>query len=99
MANPERGEAMIIVDGRPQRLRLTLGALAQMEASLGVSGFAALAQRLKQLSAADLALVVEALLAAGEGDGAPDPRRAVLDPLAAAQTVAQLFADAMDAKR
>lgn len=34
MANPWRGEVELIVDGEPRVLRLTLGALAELEAQL-----------------------------------------------------------------
>ena len=52
---------------------LTLGALAAMETGLGVSGFAALAERLKALSAGDLVVVLGALLP-GEDVGRFAPR-------------------------
>ncbi len=34
MANPYRGEVMLSVDGAPRVMRLTLGALAELEATL-----------------------------------------------------------------
>ncbi|MFN3228923.1 MAG: GTA-gp10 family protein [Asticcacaulis sp.] len=75
MDSTEETGATIVPDGRggvvatlgEDRLRLclTLGALAQMEARLGVSGFEALAARLRAVSAGDLWTVMEALLAGG----------------------------------
>ncbi|MEO1037926.1 MAG: GTA-gp10 family protein [Pseudomonadota bacterium] len=95
MSNPQRGETCLLIDDQSRRLRLTLGALAQMEEALGVDGFAALGARLRSLSAGDLVHILDALLAAGEGEGAPDPRTAQLDPTEAANAVARLFAEAL----
>ena len=52
-ANGARGEAVVTLDGAPRRLCLTLGALAEIETGLGVAGMAALAERMKALSARD----------------------------------------------
>lgn len=63
MANPQRGEVAAQIDGRTVTLRLTLGALAELETELGVGGLVALAERFEtgKFSARDLM----ALLAAG----------------------------------
>ncbi|MEO1688359.1 MAG: gene transfer agent family protein [Pseudomonadota bacterium] len=45
MANPVRGEAAITVEGRARRMRLSLGALAELEAAIDAGGLAALAER------------------------------------------------------
>jgi len=45
--NPRRGEVAITLDGRARRMRLTLGALAALEARLGAGGLVALAERLR----------------------------------------------------
>ena len=37
MANPWRGEVALVVDGEPRTLRLTLAALAELEARLEAS--------------------------------------------------------------
>ncbi|WP_340109108.1 gene transfer agent family protein [Pikeienuella sp. HZG-20] len=69
MVNPQRGEIAITIDGEERVLRLTLGALAALEARLDVGGLAALAERFEAggFRAADLI----ALLAAGlQGGGA-----------------------------
>ncbi|MEM6487343.1 MAG: GTA-gp10 family protein [Pseudomonadota bacterium] len=69
-ANAARGEVGLVLDGVPRRMRLTLGALAALEARLGAEGLVGLAERFEggQVGAADLA----ALIAAGL-DGAGDP--------------------------
>ena len=45
MANRWRGEVGLVVDGQHQRMRLTLGALAELEADLAEASFMALVQR------------------------------------------------------
>ena len=62
MANPMRGEADIRVDGRVATLRLTLGALAELEAALGAGSLLDLVERVEQgrLSARDVAAVLAA---------------------------------------
>ncbi len=68
--NKARGEAVAVLAGEPRRLCLTLGALAELEGAMGVDGWAALAQRLRTLSARDLLAVLAALLRGGGEDGA-----------------------------
>ena len=51
--------------GAERRLCLTLGALAEMETALGCEGLAALAERMRGLSARDLTVVLAALLRGG----------------------------------
>jgi len=53
--NRRRGETEAAFDGRPRRLVLTLGALAELEHAFGVGDLAALAERFEsgRLSAAD----------------------------------------------
>lgn len=80
MVNPHRGEVELVVDGQPYVLRLTLGALAELEQELGENDLISLVERFEkaQFSASDLM----ALLAAGlRGGGAH------LDPDALAQGV------------
>lgn len=74
--NAARGEVEVVLGGERRTLCLTLGALAAMEAGLGVSGFAALAERLRTMSAGDLAVVLGALLP-GEDVGRFGPGEAV----------------------
>jgi hypothetical protein len=45
MANKHRGEIDAVLDGKPFRLCLTLGALAELEAAFGADDMLALAQR------------------------------------------------------
>jgi hypothetical protein len=67
--NRVRGDVRVVLRGEEQRLRLTFGALAEIESELGVSDVAELGARLRVLSPADLWVVVGALL---RGAGASD---------------------------
>lgn len=96
-ANGIRGEALVRLAGADRRLCLTLGALAEMETGLGVSGFEALAERLRGLSARDLMMVLAALLrGGGEGAFAGELDRAAVTPREAAEAVAAGFAASVD---
>lgn len=99
MGNPWRGEVEITIDGQARVMRLTLGALAELEASLGAGSLVALVERFEggQFSARD----VVALIAAGlRGGGADMDTAAVMraeisgGPLRAAQAAAELLARA-----
>lgn len=71
-ANPQRGEVVLVIDGTPRRLRLTLGALAGLEARLGAGGLVALAERFESgaVGADDLiALIAAGLSGAGADIG------------------------------
>lgn len=70
-ANGARGEVMVVLAGRPRRLCLTLGALAELETAFAADGWEDLAARLRGLSAGDLTLVLAALLRGG-GEEAGD---------------------------
>ncbi len=90
--NGARGEAVAVLAGAERRLCLTLGALAEIETALGVSGVAALAERMRALSARDLMAVLAALLrGGGEAALADDIERAAIDPVEAAKAVALAF--------
>ena len=68
--NPYRGEVGIVIDGRSRTMRLTLGALAALEARLEAGSLIGLAERFEdgKVTTADLI----ALLAAGlSGGGEP----------------------------
>lgn len=81
--------------GAERRLCLTLGALAEIETGLGVSGIAALAERMRRLSAGDLLIVLAALLRGGGEAGLADELgQAAVDPREAAEAVARAFAAA-----
>ncbi|MDO8295089.1 MAG: GTA-gp10 family protein [Caulobacter sp.] len=64
-ANHARGEVVAVLAGRPRRLCLTLGALAELETAFDARGWEDLAARLRDLSAGDLTLVLAALLRGG----------------------------------
>ncbi|MCH8167997.1 MAG: gene transfer agent family protein [Proteobacteria bacterium] len=65
--NPQRGEVAIRVDGREHVMRLTLGALAELEARLKVTSLLGLAEKFETGGVATAELI--ALLAAGIGGG------------------------------
>jgi hypothetical protein len=90
--NKARGEVVLAIDGRPHRLCLTLGALAELEAAFDVVSMPELAQRMSALSASDILLVLAALTAGGgEPVSATDLSRAAIEPKAAAVAVAEAF--------
>ena len=62
MPNPIRGESELIAGGKSYRLLLTLGALAEIEDGLGLTDLSQVGDRLKQVRAADLAVVAAALM-------------------------------------
>ena len=59
--NSARGEILASLGGREVRLCVMLRTLSDLEAHFSVSGFEALAERLKMLSADDLTAVLQAL--------------------------------------
>ena len=74
MANAMRGEVDVLVDGRTVTLRLTLGAVAELEQALGADSLVGLVERVERggLSAADVLKVLEAgFRGAGRGEDAP----------------------------
>lgn len=92
VANGVRGEAMVVLAGGERRLCLTLGALAEIETALGVSGVTGLAERMRALSARDLMTVLAALLRGGGEEAlADDLDRAAIDPVEAAEAVVLAF--------
>jgi hypothetical protein len=94
-ANGVRGEAVARLAGAERRLCLTLGALAEIETGLGVADMAALAERMRSLSAKDLMVVLAALLRGGGEDALADGLAvSAVDPREAAEAVAAAFAAA-----
>ncbi len=78
--------------GHERRLCLTLGALAEIEAGLGLAGIAELAGRMRSLSASDLMVVLAAVLrGGGEEELAEGLAGAMIDPREAAEAVAAAF--------
>ncbi|MEQ1618833.1 MAG: GTA-gp10 family protein [Terricaulis sp.] len=95
--NRARGEVLLAIDGRERRLCVSLGALAELEAAFDAVSFADLGERLSQLSAADLLVVLSALTAGGgEPMTTAQLAGARIDPRAAASAVAQAFQAAFD---
>lgn len=99
MANPYAGEVEIWLDGRPWRAKLTLGALAELEAELGAESMIALVERFE--SGAFSSRDVLAVLVAGlRGGGWPGDSEQFLGaelrggPVAAAHLAATLLARA-----
>lgn len=90
--NRARGEVLLEIDGRQRRLCVTLGALAALEGAFDVASLAELGERLAQLTASDLIIVVAALC----GDSTAELARADIDPKAAANAVAEAFCVAFD---
>jgi hypothetical protein len=84
MANHHRGEIDCQIGGRRLRLCLTLGALAEIEASFGCDGLAALGERLSsgRMGAGDLVALIGAA-ARGAGETISDAELRAL-PLSAA---------------
>jgi hypothetical protein len=70
MVNHHRGEIDAMIDGKPYRLCLTLGALAELEAAFGDEDMLALAQRFSsgRLSARDAIRIIAAGLRGGGND-------------------------------
>ncbi|MEX3315102.1 gene transfer agent family protein [Sulfitobacter sp. PS-8MA] len=99
MGNPWRGEVLIVIDGERHAARLTLGALAELEAAMEADSLLALVERFEgnRFSSRD----VLALLAAGLRGGGAEIDRARLEhaqieggPMAAARAAAELLARA-----
>ena len=73
--NPHAGEVALTLDGQPHRLRLTLGALAELETALGDESVVAMVERFEQgqFSSRDvLALIVAGLRGGGWQGSATD---------------------------
>lgn len=68
MANPHRGEVRLVIDGEPRMLRLTLAALAGLEARLETGSLIELAERFEtgQIGTSDLIALLAAGLAGGD---------------------------------
>jgi hypothetical protein len=69
--NRIRGEAGLTAGGKVYRMLLTLGALAEIEDGLGLADLSGIGARLKQVRAADLAVVAAALLRGGGHEMTP----------------------------
>lgn len=90
--NAARGETELVIGGQARRLCLTLGALAEIEAAFGCTRIGELEARMRTLSAADLLVVLAALLrGGGEADLAGRLQAEDVTPGAAARAVAEAF--------
>ncbi|MGR3803879.1 gene transfer agent family protein [Marinibacterium profundimaris] len=99
MANPWTGEVALVVDGERRVMKLTLGALAELEEALGEGAMVELVQRFEGggFSARDvLALLAAGLRGGGHDLSAEALGRADIEggPMAAARAAAELLARA-----
>ncbi|EAQ25124.1 MULTISPECIES: gene transfer agent family protein [unclassified Roseovarius] len=99
MANPWAGEVALVIGGERQVMRLTLGALAELEAGLKSGSLVDLVMRFEggAFSTRDvLALIVAGLRGGGWRGTAADLLSAEIEggPLAAARAAAALLARA-----
>ncbi len=99
MANPWRGEVALVIDGNRRVLKLTLGALAELEQDLAAGTLVDLVQRFEggRFSSGDvLALVVAGLRGGGHDIARGDLLSAEIEggPMAAARAAAELLARA-----
>lgn len=99
MANPWAGEVEIRLDGVPHVAKLTLGALAELEAAIEAGSLFDLVARFEEgrFSTRDvLALVVEGLRGGGWAGSAAELRTVEIGggPLEAARAAAELLARA-----
>ncbi|WP_172295820.1 gene transfer agent family protein [Pseudoruegeria sp. HB172150] len=99
MANPWAGEVALVVDGKRHVLKLTLGALAELEATLLADTLVGMIERFEagRFSTRDvLALVVAGLRGGGWRGAAADLLSAEIEggPVEAARVAGQLLARA-----
>ncbi len=96
MENPWAGEVCLVIDGEARVLKLTLGALAELEAAMGTDTVVALAERFEggRFSARDVvSLIVAGLRGGGWRGSAADLLSAEIagGPVAAARAAGQLL--------
>ncbi|WP_170752587.1 gene transfer agent family protein [Ruegeria lacuscaerulensis] len=99
MANPWTGEVALTIDGKPRALKLTLGALAELEQELGTGTLVELVQRFEggAYSSSDvLALIVAGLRGGGADVTRANLMRAEIEggPMEGARAAAELLARA-----
>ncbi|RFP87615.1 gene transfer agent family protein [Rhodobacteraceae bacterium 63075] len=99
MANPWASEVALTIDGQRHVLKLTLGALAELEESLGADSLVALVARFEEgaFSTRDVMRLIVAGLRGGGWGGAPEAiAHAEIEggPMAAARAAALLLARA-----
>lgn len=96
MANPWAGEVELTLDGQPHTLKLTLGALAELEAAMEADSLVDLVRRFEneRFSTRDVvALIVAGLRGGGWRGTAKDLVSVEIEggPVAAAQAAGQLL--------
>jgi hypothetical protein len=96
MANPWAGEVELVLDGERRALKLTLGALAELEVAMGADSIVALVERFEagRFSTRDvLNLIVAGLRGGGWRGSAEDLRTAEIagGPIEAARVAAALL--------
>ena len=99
MANPWAGEVELVIDGKSHVLKLTLGALAELEATLATGSLVDLVKRFESeaFSTRDVLALIVAGLRGGGWQGSPELLiSAEIDggPMAAARCAAELLARA-----
>ncbi|MCT8329224.1 gene transfer agent family protein [Albidovulum sediminis] len=102
MANPWAGEVEIAVNGERHVAKLTLGALAELEAALGAGSLVELAERFEsgRYASRDVLLLVVAGLRGGGWRGTADDLMTAEiagGPVGAARAAAELLARAFAA--
>jgi hypothetical protein len=100
--NPHRGEVALVIDGQRHVLKLTLGALAELETALGADSLMALVERFEggAFSARDvMALLLAGLHGGGHAAGADSLLSADIEggPAEAARCAGLLLARAFSA--
>ena len=98
-ANPWAGEVEVMLDGRPRVAKLTLGALAALEAELGAESMIAVVERFEgaRFTTRDVLAVLVAGLRGGGWQGRTEDLRTVEiggGPIGAARIAAELLARA-----
>lgn len=96
MANPWRGEVAIVIDGQAHVMRLTLGALAELEAGMQAESLVDLVARFESHSCSSrdvLSLIVAGLRGGGWSGTAGDLLTAQFEggPMGAAKAAADLL--------
>lgn len=99
MANPWAGEVALVIDGQRRVLKLTLGALAELEAGLSEGSLVDLVERFEagRFSSRDVLMLIVAGLRGGGWQGrAGDLMQAEIagGPMGAARAAAELLARA-----
>ncbi|NSX56252.1 gene transfer agent family protein [Parasulfitobacter algicola] len=99
MANPWTGEVALVLDGQRHVAKLTLGALAELEAALDTGTLVEMVERFErgQFSTRDvLALIVAGLRGGGWNGSAADLLHSEIEggPVEAARVAAELLARA-----